>query len=194
MGKKKNTRSRRRGGPSAGSITLQYAAADNVASYSTINITTLSLGFPIDRPARVNWVRMQFACVPDATVSDKDHVPLIQFEVKAPSGSTTPRMLYRSPPSLVPLGPIRVFRARIPNSGFYQYNTSQTVVLTMIVSASASLAVTFNVFVNISIDYKSYQGLSLLHPPGSGFHQKRDRRDDDDDDVSSAFSALSLAC
>lgn len=195
MGKRKqHRRSRGRGTPTAGTITLQYAAADNVDAYTEINITTDTLQFPTERPSRINWIKLQFSCSPDAEPSSKTHVPLLQFEVKAPDGSTNGRMLYRSAPWLVPIGPVYQRKFKIPNAGFFLYSTSQTVVLKMIVSASANLAVTFNLFVNIIMDFKSYQGLSVLHPPDKIKHHKSGKRDDDDDDVSSAFSALSLVC
>lgn len=172
-------------------MTLQYAGADNVKSYTTINITAASLGFPTDRPAKLNWVRCQFSCSYDAPVTSKSYVPLIQFEAKAPSGNENPRMLFRSPPSLVPQGFIKSFKYRIPNSGFYQYSDGNTVVLTMIISSSDSLCVTFNLFVNLTFDFRSYQGLSLF-PPSNKRHETHRRDHEDDEPPTSSFSALSL--
>lgn len=185
--KRRGRRSRGRGS-SAGSITLQYAAADNVAAYTTINVTTSSLSFPTDRPSRINWVSVEFSCTPDGSPDNKTHVPLLQFEVKAPSGNPTPRTLYRTRPFLVPLGPVIRRRFRIPNAGFFLYDAPNTVVLTAIVSASSNLAVTFSVFVNITMDFKSYQGLAIM-PPGSGIHQLMSQHDS----LSSTFSRISIS-
>lgn len=144
----------------AGSVTFQYAFADNVDQYTTINISTASLGVPTDRPARVRWVRMEYSCTPDAAPAEKTHVPLIQFEVLAPSGTASGRVLLRTKPRLVPSGVVKTLNARVPNAGFFIYDSAQTIVLKMIVSASASMAVTGNIFCNMQFDFKSYQGLS----------------------------------
>lgn len=161
MPRRRKNRSRaQRGNQVAGAVTFQYAFADNVDAYTTINITTTSLGVPTDRPARIRWVRIEYSCTPDAAVSDKTHVPLLQFEVCAPSGTSTPRTLARSKPRLVPSGVVRTVYIRVPNAGFFIYDTGATVCLKMIVSASASLAVTGNIFCNVQFDFKSYQGLS----------------------------------
>lgn len=186
---RKAKRGRRGPRASAGSLTLQYAGADNVKTYTTINITTSSLGVPTDRPVRINWVRIQFSSSYDHDATSDGYVPLIQYEAMAPSGSSTPRLLFRSPPSLVPTGPIKTTRFKVPNAGFFQYDTAQTIVLKMIISSSSDLAVTFNIFCNITIDYKSYQGLSLA--PLSRNHLTQHKRDDDDE-ASSSFSRLSL--
>lgn len=168
-------------------------------SYTTINFTTKTIGMDTDRPARLNWFRVQISAAPDASATKDSYVPLFQFEAKAPSGSETPRMLFRSPPTLVPCGPVKTMRFKIPNAGFFQYNAPQTIVATMIISSSDSLAVTFNVFMNITYDFKSYQGLSDIFPPSAKKHititRHRDESDDDNDDisdVSSAFSRLSV--
>lgn len=162
---KKGGRKRRVNAPIAGSVTFQYAFADNVDQYTTINITTSSLGIPTDRPLRIRWVNLEYSCAPDAAPSDKAHVPLIQFEVCAPSGASTPRVLYRSRPCLVPSGVVRRLNIRVPNAGFFIYDASNTIVLKMIVSASAGLAVTGNIFCNAAFDFKSYQGLSSSTVP-----------------------------
>lgn len=159
----KNRRRRnraQRGNQVAGAVTFQYAFADNVDQYTTINITTASLGVPTDRPARVRWVRLEYSCSPDASPKSTTHVPLIQFEVCAPSGSDVPRILARTKPRLVPSGVVRHLYIRVPNAGFFVYDSASTIVLRMIVSASASLAVTGNIFCNVQFDFKSYQGLS----------------------------------
>lgn len=147
-------------GGRAGSITLQYAVADAVAEYTTINITCATLGFPTDRPARVRRVMVEFSCVPDSqAVQPKAHPPILQFNVFAPSGSSTPRCLFRTPPHLVPLGPVKVFRYKIPDAGYFVYDASSTIVLQMIVSGSAGLSVAANIFVTADLDYRPYQGL-----------------------------------
>lgn len=159
-------RRRRRGGaPRAnqvvGRITYQYAFADNVASYTTINISTKSLLLPTDRPARIRWVRIEYSCAPDHAPSDATHVPLFQFNVMAPSGTSTPRIIARTKPRLVPSGRVNSIYIRVPNAGFFVYDSSETVVLQMIVSASANLAVTGNIFCNVELESNSYQGLSV---------------------------------
>lgn len=162
--RKRNGRTRRRRtrAPRAGVLTHQVAFGDNVDKYTTINVTTASLGLATDRPARVVRVRYEFSCVPDKDTQTTAHAPLLQFEVKAPSGNATPRMLYRSLPMMVPLGPVKRGIFSVPNAGFFQYDTAQTIVMTAIVSGSAGLAVTFNLFVTVEYDYKSYQGLDSL--------------------------------
>lgn len=146
-------------------MTFQYAWSDNVDTYTTINITTTSLGIPTDRPLRVRWVQLEYSCAPDAAPDVRTHVPLVQFEVCAPSGSSTPRVLARVRPRLVPSGVVRTLNVRVPNAGFFIYDSGNTVVLKMIVSASASLAVTGNLFVNCIFDFKSYQGLGARDEP-----------------------------
>lgn len=159
--KRRNRRRRaQRGNQVAGSVTFQYAWADNVDAYTTINITTSSLGVPTDRPLRVRWVRLEYSCTLDASPSSQTHVPLVQFEVLAPSGSSTPRTLCRTSPRLVPSGVVKTLRINVPNAGFFLYDKENTIVLKMIVSASASLAVTGNIFCNCQFDFKSYQGLA----------------------------------
>lgn len=145
----------------AGVITYQYAFADNVESYTTINVTTKSLRLPTDQPARIRWVRIEFSCAPDADPSTKTHVPLLQANVMAPSGTSTPRIIARTKPRLVPSGRVNVMFIRVPNAGFFIYDSDQTVVLQMIVSASANLAVTGNIFCNVQLEFPSYQGLSV---------------------------------
>lgn len=149
----------------AGSVTFQYAFADNVDQYTTINITTSTLGIPTDRPLRIKWISLEYSCAPDAAPSAKAHVPLIQFEVCAPSGAATPRVLSRTKPCLVPSGVVKRLRLRVPNAGFFIYDASNTIVLKMIVSASAGLAVTGNIFCCTVFDFKSYQGLSSPSVP-----------------------------
>lgn len=162
-GSNRRRRSRRsrtqRGNAVAGAVTFQYAFADNVDKYTTINITTNSLGVPTDRPLRIRWVRIEYSCCADAAPTSTTHVPLLQFEVLAPTTTSIPRTLARSAPHLVPLGVVRKMYLRVPNAGFFIYDASNTVVLKMIVSASASLAVTGNIFCNCQFDFKSYQGL-----------------------------------
>jgi hypothetical protein len=162
---KRRGRRAQQGSSHAGSVTFQYAWADNVSEYTTINISTASLGVPTDRPLRVRWVRLEYSCTLDAQPSSKTHVPLVQFEVMAPSGSSKPRVLSRSKPRLVPLGVVRTLYMRVPNAGFFVYDSAQTIVARMIVSASDSLAVTGNVYVNTIFDFKSYQGLSSADSP-----------------------------
>lgn len=145
----------------AGNMTLQYSLCDNVAEYTTINITTASLRLPTDQPVRIRWVRFEFSCSPDASVSSKSHVPLLQLNVMAPSGTSTPRIIARTRPRLVPSGRINVQYIRVPNAGFFVYDSAQTVVCQAIVSASANLAVTANIFCNFDLEFPSYQGLSL---------------------------------
>lgn len=192
---KKGKKRSRRGLSSAGAITLQYAAADNVAGYTFIDLNCSTLGVPTDRPTRVNWVKVQFSACADGEPESASFVPILQYEVRAPLGTSTDkqRILYRSPPMLVPLGPIKNMRIRVPNAGFFQYEEKNAVVLRMIIAPSKNIAVTFNVFVNISIDFKSYQGFQY-HPPGKGLHSKRDRSPSPGAGMSSEFSSLSLAC
>lgn len=151
----------RRAANLAGNLTLQYALADNVTDYTTINVTTTSLRLPTDRPVRIRWVRFEFSCSPDGEPSTKTHVPLLQLNVMAPSGTSTPRIIARTVPRLVPSGRINTQFIRVANAGYFIYDSSSTVVLQAIVSASANLAVTANVFCNIDVEYPSYQGLSV---------------------------------
>lgn len=168
MPRRRARRSRRRGSRMgnavAGAVTFQYALADNVDKYTTINITTASLGVPTDRPARVRWIRFEYACTLDNEPSSSTHVPLVAFEILAPSGTDTPRTLLRTRPCLVPSGTVRTMYTRCPNAGFFLYDSPQSIVCRMIVSASSSLAVTCNLFCNVQFDFKSYQGLSTSEP------------------------------
>lgn len=164
----RRNRNRRRtraagGNPRAGTLTYQYAIGDNVDAYTTINLTTSTLKIPTDRPIRIRRVRIEYAAVPDSEAPKKSaHVPVFQFNVMVPSGTSTPEIICRSQPKLVPLGPVRTLRLRVPTSRYYTYDSAQTVVLQMIVSGSAGLAVTANFFVTVDHEYPSYNGLDGL--------------------------------
>lgn len=159
----------------AGYIIHQYAASDNVDEYTTINITAATLGVNVTRPACVRWVKLEFSCVPDATnPSSKSHTPILHFEVCAPTTTATPRVLFRSPPHLTPMGPVKVVRYNVPYAGYFIYNANNSIVLKMICSASAALAVTFNLYVCVSYDFMSYQGLSVTSMDDSHLPPKRE--------------------